>query len=374
MLGTLSNILVPCVRGTGSACDQLFALTTAKGEAAPATTLQAMVSVARHPAANVRALFQLGSTTTSFTPFLRADQGPDASNKQMQLDAFTLAIKVNATGTVDRTTGQELCPFGGVANVAFDPNGYAWITNNVVQGTPNATNCIVVLKPDGSPADGVGPSPRSPVFGGGVVGQAFGVGFDPSGTVWSGNFGWGNINPTNRAGQPAGSVSRFTRRGVALSPPFGFAGKLFKVQGVVSDRRGNIWTASFGNNLIQVFPGGMPSPSSPVYQDANTLPFDVRLDNDDSAWVTYNGTQAVSKFKLVGGSLKRLFTVTLGTPSAELPSHITGGPKGVALDAFGNAWIGYGDSNAIFEIDTNGKLVGKFAGGGINGPWGVSLA
>lgn len=380
LLGTLSNILAPCVRGSGEACGRLFALTIAAGEAAPKTTLQAAIGMARHPASNVRPLFKLAQLSDAYAPHLEAAQGPDAPDKRMRLDALTLAVKFNATGTTDPKTGRELCPFGGAANVAFDLDGTAWITNNVVQGTGDATNCMVVLKPDGRPSDGARGTPRSPVFGGGVLGQGYGLGFDPKGTLWSGNFGWGGINPTDKNGQPGGGVSRSTGRGKPLSPSYGYTGNVYRVQGTVSDKAGNIWLAGFGNDVVQVFPNGDPNASAPSHQDYKRLPFDVRIDSENAGWVTYNGTPAVAKFVFTPASglrrptLERRFVVPLGPPTTSgHPEHITGGPKGVAIDSLGNAWVAHGDDNAVFAIDINGNMLGKFGGGGINGPWGVSL-
>jgi hypothetical protein len=105
-----------------------------------------------------------------------------------KLDAWTLAVKVNDSGNSN-------CPFGGPANVAFDDNGYAWINNNVIQGTPNSSNCLMVLKPNGKPADGINNTPTSPITGGGILGSGFGVAIDLLGNIWLGNFGLGNNIP-----------------------------------------------------------------------------------------------------------------------------------------------------------------------------------
>jgi hypothetical protein len=381
-LGTLANILAACVRTpSGPACDKLFALTNAPKAPKPTTTLQAMVSIARHPAANLRPLFALGEAVKVYEPYLlAAKHGPDAPNKFMRLDAFTLAIKFNATGRVDGN-GDELCTFGGLGNVAFDTNGYAWITNNVMQGTPDSSNCMIVLKPDGHPSDGSHKTPNSPIIGGGILGQGFGVGFDPSGNVWSGNFGWGGVNPTDVNGDPGGSVSQITRTGEPLSPPYGYTSSLYRVQGTVSDKHGNIWMASSGNDRVQIFPKGNPYTSFPFYQDANTFPFDIRIDSDGAGWISYNGTSMVSKFILTETGLQLQFTVPIGTGAnskgmavdVSAAAHITAGPKGVAVDTMGNGWVANGADNSIYAVDKNGNLLGQFSGGGIGGPWGISL-
>ncbi len=363
-LGTLANILAACVRNSGSACADLFALTPASNGGLPTTTLDAMVNIARNPGANVKPLFALGEAEKVFAPNLvAARNGPDAPNKFMRLDAFTLAIKFNATGRVD-ANGDELCPFAGLGNMVFNEKGYAWITNNVVAGTPYSTNCQIVLKPNGQPADGAGNTPNSPLFGGGILGQGFGIGFDPSGNLWSGNFGWGGVNPTDVNGNPGGSVSKFTGAGEALSPPYGITSSLYQVQGTVSDKNGNIWLASNGNSRLQVFPKGNPYSNFPYYQDANKHPFDIRLDNDGSGWVSYTNTSTASKLRLTKSGLVHLFTVPVGTAA---------NPKGLAVDSKGNAWITAGGEDAIYTFDKNGNPLGKFTGGGIIGPWGVTV-
>ncbi|MDD2858546.1 MAG: hypothetical protein PHU75_07710 [Candidatus Nanopelagicales bacterium] len=179
-LGTLANILAACVRAEpgAAACTRLFAL--ARTTAQP-TTWHAVLAIARNPARDVSAIYALGDHAHVFRPYLPAALGPAARSKWTRLDAFTLAVKVNATGRAQ--DGKEVCPFGGPGNLAFDLRGYAWITNNVVQGTPNSANCIIVLRPDGKPADGRAGAPSSPVQGAGILGQGFGLGFDPRGRL-----------------------------------------------------------------------------------------------------------------------------------------------------------------------------------------------
>ncbi len=273
-----------------------------------------------------------------------------------RLDGFTLAVKVNATGRRD-VNGDELCPCGGPGNIAFDRNGYAWITNNVIQGTPGSAHCFVVLKPNGQPADGVGDTADSPIFGGGIVGQGFGIGIDPSGNVWAGNFGWGSDIPN-------GSVSEFTPSGLPISPSAGYVDGLDQVQGTTSDQKGNIWMASYAGNSVHVFPRGDPDAGFPPYADQNTSPFHVVIDDDGFGWVTYTGSSALSKFAFSKTGLVRQFTVPLGTDTR---------PKGMALDSHGNAWVAAGAASLVYAVDSKGKTIGGFSGGGILGPWGVGV-
>ena len=77
-LQALADILAACVdstggaAGDGSACGQLFALASAAGDAVPADTAQAMLSIGRHPAQNVVGIYQLLVPNGPYQPVLSA--------------------------------------------------------------------------------------------------------------------------------------------------------------------------------------------------------------------------------------------------------------------------------------------------------------
>ena len=348
-LGTLANVLAGCTQGVANACTNLFALTPSTSGITPTNTLQAIVNIALNPTVNVSGIYNLGSVVTSYTPALNANQGPNSSAPLQKLDAWTMAVKVN-------NTGSTTCPFGGPANVAFDTHGYAWINNNVIQGTPNSTNCLVVLKPNGQPANGLSNTPTSPITGGGILGSGFGVAIDKLGYIWSGSFGWGNNVPTS------GAVAKLSSVGVPISPDAGYTAGLLRVQGTAVDQSNNVWMASYGNNAVVVYPNQTTSPVS--YTDSNVEPFGMAITSDGYAWVTYTGSDTVSKLRYSNGGISKLFTVTLPSGS---------NPKGVAVDSLGNAWVAAGSTSTIYAINSSGTIVGTYTGQGINGPWGVSL-
>lgn len=81
MLYTLSNVLASCINssggvaGDGSACGQLFTLTTqtsVNGGESPTDTLSAMIQIAHYPTDNVSAIFNLATATGPFQPGLAA--------------------------------------------------------------------------------------------------------------------------------------------------------------------------------------------------------------------------------------------------------------------------------------------------------------
>lgn len=355
-LGTLANVLAGCTQGVANACTNLFALTPSASGITPTNTLQAMVNIALNPAVNVSGIYNLGSVVTSYTPALTANQGPNSSAPLQKLDAWTMSVKVN-------NTGSSTCPFGGPGNVAFDINGYAWININVIQGTPNSANCLIVLKPNGQPANGLAnasngsnTSPTSPITGGGILGSGFGVAVDKLGFIWSGSFGWGNNVPTS------GAVAKLSSLGVPISPAAGYTAGLLRVQGIAVDQSNNVWMASYGNKAVVVYPNQTTTPIS--YEDNNIEPFGMAITSDGYAWVSYTGSDTVSKLRFSNGVISKLFTVSLPSGS---------NPKGVAVDSLGNAWVAAGATSTVYAINSSGTIVGTYTGQGINGPWGISL-
>jgi len=229
----------------------------------------------------------------------------------------------------------------------------------------------VVLKPNGQPADGDNNTPSSPIRGGGILGAGFGMMIDPSGSVWMDDFGWGGaayIPGGVGSPEPAGAISQFSPVGVALSPSTGWVGGTLRPQGMASDFNGNIWIAGYGNSVVTVFPAGNPASAFSYPGGTNVSAFGLAVAADGTVWVGYTGSYTVMKYKLSGASI----VPQLG-PLA-LPSGSN--PKGVAVDARGNAWIAAaGTTNKVYAFDASGNpLTGSpYSGGGVNGPWGVSV-
>jgi sugar lactone lactonase YvrE len=357
-LGTLANKLGACTQGLSNACTTLFAATPASNAALPSNTLQAAFNIARNPANNVSGIFNLVNAANAYSPALTVDQGPSSSVAREKLDAWTMAVKVN-------NSGNSNCPFGGPANVAFDTNGYAWINNNVIQGTPNSSNCLMVLQPNGKPATGLANMPLSPITGGGILGSGFGVAIDTLGNIWSGNFGWGNNIPN------VGSVTKLSSRGAPISPSTGYTNNLLQVQGIAVDQSNNIWMASYGNNQVVVYRNGDPG-SVATYSNGVSQPFGMAIAPDGTAWVTYRGTGKVAKLQMINGVISNVFTVNLpGYNNTVALSNSR--PKGIAVDSLGNAWVVDGEASAVYVINPSGAIISTYTGQAINGPWGVSI-
>lgn len=343
----LANLLAGCVRRAPGALESVLSLTTPPHGTPLADTFQALVRLAHFPAMHVAGIFAQARAVEPYLPSL-----------QVPPDAWTLAVKVNDTGS-DRMR------FGGPANVAFDRDGYAWIANNVMQGTPNSGHFVVVLRPDGRPADGTGGKPRSPVVGGGLVGPGWGISIAPDGHVWVGNFGWG----TDDHYPKDGTVSEFLPDGTPVSGPDGYGGGTDRVQATVADADGNVWMASFGNDSVVVFPKG--DPRRALVAPGGSSPFGVAMADDGTAWVSNSGglgwpvayPGSVMRYRLHGDRLERFQETDVGAAC-----------KVIQVDSLGNAWVASGGDSHVYMLTPDGEVAGAFTNvGGMDAPWGLAI-
>lgn len=349
---SLANLVAACVRAAPGAEPRFLELATPPRGARPGDTFQALVSIARHPANHAGALFNQSQGVPSvYSPPLFSAP-----------DAWTLAVKVNDSGDDDYL-------FGGPANFAFDRNGYAWIPNNVVQGTPNSATFFMVLQPDGRPADGQNGTPASPVLGGGLMGPGWGVTIDPGGSVWVGNFGWGDPDtqyPVN------GTVSVFSAAGAPVSGDGGYGGGgLDRAQAVAADPDGNIWIASYGSGDVVVFPGGDPAKAQSL--PSGSYPFGVAIDGDGNAWVSNSG--GLGWPRAGAGSVTRYRLDDAGQLTQTLqPVAVGAACKVIATDSLGNAWVASGGDSTVYQLNPEGTVVGAYTGvGGMDAPWGLCV-
>ncbi len=343
MTRTLANLLAVCVN-SHAATAALLSLTTPAGGSLPLDTATALANLARDPARNANPISQLARLSLSYRPALVT-----------MPDAWTVTVKVNDSGS-------NRNPFGGPGNLVFDADGFAWITNNVVQGTPNSSETMMVLKPNGQPSDGRNGTPKSPVTGGGLLGGGYGITIDGRGSVWEGNFGWGDTKPSKDGN---GSVSEFSPSGVPISPRDAYQGGPVRAQGMVADPSGNIWISSYGNGSVFVFPGGDPHQARRFQQYPLSGPFGAALAPDGTVWIT-NGLQSpnsLAKYELVNGFIKQKFLLR---PFGE-------GLKGISVDSRGNAWVAAQTHSMVYAVAPDGSMLGIFTGGGIDGPWGTSV-
>jgi len=351
----LANLLASCVADP-SVAQQFLSLASDPRLPAPTTIPQAMANLARNPGENVPAIYGL---TTNRTPYLPTLESAPA--------AWTVTVKVN-------DSGDDRYLIGGMGNIIFDDRGNAWISDNVVQGTPFSSHILVVMQPNGKPGAGAAGTPRSPITTGGLLGGGYGITMDPKGLVWVGNFGWGPVTnclyyPTNSP-DCNGSVSLFTADGVAVSGPLGYQGGPVRAQGMASDAAGNIWITSYGNDSVYVFLNGDPNDavSLPLY--AGSQPFDVQIGEDGTAWVSCGGgisgkyPSNLFRLQLAGRQLNVLWETPFGKAI-----------KGFSLDSKGNAWVASQGDSKVYAIAPDGTVIGGYGdgAGGVDGPWGATV-
>jgi sugar lactone lactonase YvrE len=343
---SLANLLAACVHEPLVARTFLRLTKPARGKE-PRNTAEALANLARNPGQNVEAIYLLTRLASSYEPSLIR-----------MPDAWTLTVKVN-------NSGDDTILFGGPGNLAFDAKGYAWVTNNVGQGTPYSSHALMVLKPNGQPADGTNGTPVSPITGGGLLGAGFGVAIDPQGSAWIGNFGWGNCPECDPTSDGNGSISQFAPSGAPISGDLGYQSGPVRAQGLAFDQQGNLWISSFGNDSVYVFLQGDPGQSIGFQQEVGSGPFDVAVAADGSTWVS-NGLglppSSVAKYALVNGALEQRFRRFIGQ-----------GLRGMSLDSRGNAWVASQGDSFVYALRPDGTEIGHFNGGGMDGPWDTAV-
>ena len=299
----------------------------------PSNIFDILISIIRNPSNNVKLIFVASLINKIYNPYLPFDVVPDA---------FTLAIKVNNSGDINNL-------IGGMGNIVFDDNGNAWITNNVIQGTPNSSNFTVVLLPNGKPA------PFSPLFGGGANGAGFGI-VKYFNNIIIGNYGWGNSIP-------AGGLTIYSKDGHPLTGNNGFQDSLYRVQGISVDINNNIWVASYGNSSVVVYIKGNLDNKKILTLPNEAYPFDIKNDKNGNAIVSLKGSSAVLKLYLDSNNdIKVSFNVSIGSTLL-----------GIALDSNCNIFVASADDSSIYKLSNDGTVLQVISGNGIYQPWSCTI-
>jgi sugar lactone lactonase YvrE len=363
-MNTLAGILARCA-GDAAVCARLDALASPPGGPPARGTLQAIAGIAARPAANASAIFRLQKNSRAYLPRLRSAPG-----------SWVIGITFAGNGR----------QFRGPGNIAFDAAGNVWTTNNYVPAGDPALVCpgraLLKLNP-------YSPGARVDMYrGGGINGAGFGIGIDPRGDIWVGNFGFTGTKCAEKEPPPSDSVSRFSPTGRPLSGPRGYRDGDFRFpQGTVSDRRGTIWIAACGSRSVVRYPGGDNTRAEVLTGAADQPmrdPFDVVIDRAGNGWVTSSGTDQVFAFAPDGSQLP-------GSP------YSGGGlkkPLGIATDARGNQWVANSGvipipcedtaaaatpltgsraqpAGTITRVTADGRVSG-LSGGGLTVPWGIA--
>jgi sugar lactone lactonase YvrE len=368
---SLANLVAACV-ASRPACRAFFELARPPRGPKPPDTLQALVNLARHPARStevVNGIFALSKSPPAPYQPARPPNSPPA--------AWTLALRFVGDGV----------SMDGPGNFAIDEEGTLWVPNNYTYSPdPNGTVCggklLLRFTPTGRYVSG------SPYGGGGLDGAGFGVTLDPSGDVWTGNFGFSS--PGCPSPPPHNAVSRFRPDGTPVpGAENGYtAGGIDWPQGTISDREGNIWIANCGNGVVTQYPGGDPTAALEFQPDPSctgvaecSRPFDIAVNKKGWAFVTLNEKNSVAVLK------------PDGTPIPQSPIDAPGlfdQPMGIAADSHGNMWVANSASlrvpcpngfltpqatdGTITMVRHDGKAtMGPFSGGGLTIPWGIAV-
>jgi hypothetical protein len=351
-LNSLGNLVLASL-SNATTLSTLLTLTTVGGER-PASLGAGLANLARNPSLNVAAIFALipSAAAPLYAPsFVTAPQ------------SWMLVCKVHKSGD-DSPAGL----IGGLGKVIFSPStGVAWITNNVVQGSPFSTTNIVALGPNGAPMS------YSPI--GGTLGTGFGIAFGSFGdeqVVWAGNFGWGPVKNCTFYPNEApckGSVSAVTLDGAAVQGSPFHDGPL-SVQGMDVDAENNLWIASYGSDEVWLWLAGSPGNARSLLLYNGSQPFDVHT-YGTTAWVSSGGGITGSD---AASSLSQL-SLDQSTGQLVLLQQVWFGVaiKGFSIDSSGNMWVASQGDSLVYKVSQQGTILGKYNGGGVNGPWSATV-
>jgi hypothetical protein len=202
-LNTLANALASCSASAGgSACSPLF--NAATSSAAPASTLDAALNIARAPANNEAAIYSLAAGSGVFSPVLAAAP-PD----------WMLHNTLSGGG------------MDSPASVAVDASGNVWASSYF--------NAVSEFSPDGATTFPAG------ITGSGIN-ESYGMALDVQGNVWI-----ANEQTTSNSGN--GNVTELNSSGQAIATGITSGGIYFPL-GVAADPNGDMWFADYGDSKV----------------------------------------------------------------------------------------------------------------------------
>jgi streptogramin lyase len=307
-LYTLADALSVCVNSAGgSACSALFAAAT-EGGVTPANTLDAALSIVRHPAANVGAVFNAVTSATPFQPTLT-----------MAPNDWTMSIAYTGGGISQPTA------------IAFDSTGSAWIANYAATPGGVATK----LSATGVPAATQG-------FADPALYESFSVTVDPSDNAWI-----TNEESSYATNGGDGSLTKFDHLGNLLSGSgIVGSGSIYYPYGIAADTNGDIWVADFGHSQASLLDtnGNSLIGAAGYTSGALPLPVAVALDGSHNAW-----------FATVGAASKV-------TPSGSITEYTCcREPSSIAVDRNENVWVSDYSASALVELNSSGTVLQTLA-------------
>ena len=334
-LNSLSNLLGSCVNNK-NIFKRLIYLTTQNNLS---TTIDVISWINKNPFENKNEIFTLSNLNNSYyKPHLIPEL----------FSSWVIGLKFNKSGS-------DVNLIGGPGNLDFTSDGTVWITNNVVQGTANSSDFAIALRPNGTPKT------FSPIFGGGLLGGGFGV-YSKKNKTLMGNFGWGDLLPEN------GSISILNINGIPISPPEGIVNNNYRVQGLLVDKKNNIWMCSYGNNRIVVYLNSDPNNSVFIQLPNNSNPFDIVMDEKQNMFVSLNGNNTLN----VPSKVLKLELDNINSINIIFELEIGENIIGLALDSNNNVFACSNATNSVFKISNDGQILDEYKEG-IFSPWGCCI-
>ncbi|MEO6924899.1 MAG: hypothetical protein ABI142_13820, partial [Bryocella sp.] len=300
-LAALADAVSACAASDGTtACAPLFAAATPSGGTAPTNIFSAALSIVKHPAQNVAAVYALVGSTPPYATMLT-----HAPND------WTLNMTVNGGG-ISSPTG-----------LGIDANGNIWAAGY--------TGLLSGFTPQGTPLSATG-------YGAGKLEEVYSLTIDPSGNIWAAN----QIGPTNASG----SVTKFTPSGVGTFSNIQvfFDNSISYPVAVSADTNGNIFIANYASSAVTVY----TSAGAPLATHGTGLgigsalgPVAVAADASHGVWIANSQTATVTHVSAAGAVVSNLACCAGAN-----------GSNGVATDSAGNAWISDFGANAFSVIST----------------------
>lgn len=347
-INTLANILASCINSSSSLstpCTTLFNNAKSAGSSGSTATDTATTAIymAHNPAANITALYNLGTPTPPFAPALGS-----------QPNDFTIAINFTGGG------------LNGSDGIAIDGSGNTWAANSdgsvskfsstgaVVSGSPFAsgtsnslyaiaiddaggvwgsdlnTNSVIKLDSTGTPVSG------SPFTSPGNMFAPYAIAIDGSGNAWITDYNSNDITELTSTGATV-SGSPFP---AALDSPFAIA----------IDGSGNVWVPdNLVGNVTKLTSAGAIVSGSPFSGGGLSQPLAIAIDGSNSVWFTNNdGSNSVTKLTSAGAAAS-------GSPFTG--GGLIDGPNADAIDGSGNAWFATGACDCLAELSNAGTAI-----------------
>lgn len=323
-INTLANLLNTCTSASSSApCATLFAAATPSGATAPADTLDAALSIVRHPGSNTATLYTLAQQSTAFAPVLTTAPAD-----------WTLFLNYSDATTISFPTG-----------VGIDSTGNVWVASYAGMATE--------LSPTGSTL-------FTSALGAGALMHPEGLAIDASDNVWIPNDGSSGFNGGY------GSVTELSATGKVLSPvASGFlAGGLSYPLAAAVDTNSTEWFVNYGNSSVTLLSstGAAISGANGYSSSKLIFPVALALDASHNAWVANYADETITKVSPDGTQFTSY--------------NCCEAPAGVAIDQNGYVWVANYLGNSVSELASDGTVISDGYSDGevsINHPQGITI-